>query len=46
MCFNKFLYFFLEFLYYLLKGLHEDVNLVKKKAPVYKFDEKAWDRMK
>lgn len=33
-----------EFLNYLLKGLHEDVNLVKKKASI-KFDEQAWDRM-
>lgn len=34
-----------EFLYYLLKGLHEDVNLIKKKPPAIKFDEAAWDRM-
>ena len=33
-----------EFLNYLLKGLHEDVNLVRKK-PSIKFDEQAWDRM-
>jgi ubiquitin carboxyl-terminal hydrolase 2/21 len=35
-----------EFLYYLLKGLHEDVNLIKKKPSPFKFDEKAWDRMR
>jgi hypothetical protein len=35
-----------EFLYYLLKGLHEDVNLIKKKPTPIKFDEKAWDKMK
>ncbi len=35
-----------EFLYYLLKGLHEDVNLVRKKPSPFRFDEKAWDRMK
>jgi ubiquitin carboxyl-terminal hydrolase 2/21 len=35
-----------EFLYYLLKGLHEDVNLIKKKPPPFIFDEKAWDRMR
>ena len=35
-----------EFLYYLLKGLHEDVNLIKKKPTNLKpFDEAAWDRM-
>jgi hypothetical protein len=26
--------------------LHEDVNLVKKKPSPFRFDEKAWDRMK
>jgi ubiquitin carboxyl-terminal hydrolase 2/21 len=35
-----------EFLYYLLKGLHEDVNLIRKKPSTVKFDEKAWDQMK
>lgn len=35
----------LEFLTYLLKGLHEDVNLVTKKPSPFRFDEKAWDRM-
>jgi ubiquitin C-terminal hydrolase len=39
------LIFCIEFLYYLLKGLHEEVNLVKKKPSPIKFDEKAWDRM-
>lgn len=35
-----------EFLSYLLKGLHEDVNLIKKKPAPIKFDENAWDRMR
>ncbi len=35
-----------EFLYYLLKGLHEDVNLVRKKPTPIKFDEAAWDKMR
>lgn len=34
-----------EFLYYLVKGLHEDVNLIKKRPSPFRFDEKAWDRM-
>lgn len=35
-----------EFLSYLLKGLHEDVNLIKKKPAPIKFDENAWDKMR
>ena len=35
-----------EFLYYLIKGLHEDVNLIRKKPSPFRFDEKAWDRMR
>lgn len=34
-----------EFLYYLINGLHEDVNLIRKKPSPFRFDEKAWDRM-
>lgn len=34
-----------EFLTYLIKGLHEDVNLVKSKPAPYVIDEKTWDRM-
>jgi hypothetical protein len=35
-----------EFLSYLLKGLHEDVNWIKKKPLPIKFDENAWDKMR
>ena len=35
-----------EFLSYLIKGLHEDVNLVRKRPSPFRFDEKAWDRMR
>ncbi len=34
-----------EFLSYLIKGLHEDVNLIRKRPSPFRFDEKAWDRM-
>ncbi|CAF0840314.1 unnamed protein product [Brachionus calyciflorus] len=34
-----------EFLTYLIKGLHEDVNLVKTKPPSYSIDDKTWDAM-
>ena len=35
-----------EFFIFLLNGLSEDVNLVKRKPTPIKFDEKAWDRMR
>jgi hypothetical protein len=34
-----------EFFIFLMNGLSDDVNLVKRKATPIKFDEKAWDRM-
>ncbi|RNA29117.1 ubiquitin carboxyl-terminal hydrolase 2-like isoform X2 [Brachionus plicatilis] len=34
-----------EFLTYLIKGLHEDVNLVKVKPAPFHIDEKTWDKM-